>query len=55
MKATYATPTEAAAHFKVCRKTVYNWIAAGALKAVRIGPHTLRIDLSQFDSGQVAA
>lgn len=55
MQVAYGTPTEAAAHFKVCRKTVYNWIHAGILEAVRIGPHTLRVNLSQFEQGRVNA
>jgi len=54
MKIMYATPTEAAAHFRVSRKTVYNWIHAGNLQAVRIG-HTLRINLAQFDNQPVSA
>lgn len=55
MHVTYATPTEAAVHFRVSRKTVYNWIHAGTLKAVRLGPHTLRINLDQFNDGKAAA
>lgn len=50
----FYTPEEIAANLKVTRKTVYNWIQAGHLKAVKIR-HFWRVsesELSRFLVGQ---
>mgnify|MGYP000901328372 CR=1 FL=1 len=43
----FYTPEEVAANLKVSRKTVYNWIQVGRLKAVKIG-HFWRISESEL-------
>lgn len=42
------TPEEVAANLKVNKKTVYNWIREGRLKAVKIG-HLWRISESELN------
>lgn len=44
----YYTPEEIADNFKVNRKTVYNWIQSGKLKAVKIG-HFWRISETELN------
>jgi len=44
----YYTPEEIAANLKVSRKTIYNWIQEGRLKAVKIG-HFWRISESELN------
>jgi len=44
----YYTPEEIAANLKVSRKTIYNWIQKGHLKAVKIG-HFWRVSESQLN------
>jgi excisionase family DNA binding protein len=44
----YYTPEEIAANLKVSRKTIYNWIQEGRLKAVKIG-HFWRIAESELN------
>ena len=44
----YYTPEEIAANLKVSRKTIYNWIQKGHLKAVKIG-HFWRISESELN------
>ena len=44
----YYTPEEIAANLKVSRKTIYNWIRAGRLKAVKIG-HFWRVSESELN------
>lgn len=44
----FYTPEEVAANLKVSRKTVYNWIQEGRLKAVKIG-HFWRISESELN------
>ena len=44
----YYTPKEIAANLKVSRKTIYNWIQEGRLKAVKIG-HFWRISESELN------
>jgi len=44
----YYTPEEIAANLKVSRKTVYNWIQGGRLKAVKIG-HFWRVSESELN------
>lgn len=41
---------DAAAYFGVTPLTIRNWVAAGTLKAYRIGPRVIRIDLAEADS-----
>lgn len=43
------TPEEVAQLYKVTRQTVYNWISAGQLSAIRVGGH-VRIRQSDLDS-----
>jgi excisionase family DNA binding protein len=33
----YLTPSEVASHFRVHRRTVYNWMRSGELPAIRAG------------------
>ena len=42
------TIQEVADMFHVTRKTVYNWINAGRLRAMRVGG-TLRVDQAEID------
>lgn len=44
----FYTPEEIAANLKVSRKTIYNWIQEGRLKAVKIG-HFWRISESELN------
>ena len=44
----YYTPEEIAANLKVSRKTIYNWIQKGHLKAVKIG-HFWRVSESELN------
>jgi excisionase family DNA binding protein len=44
----FYTPEEIAANLKVTRKTVYNWIQEGRLKAVKIG-HFWRVSESELN------
>ncbi len=44
----FYTPEEVAANLKVSRKTIYNWIQEGRLKAVKIG-HFWRISESELN------
>jgi len=44
----FYTPEEIANNLKVSRKTVYNWIQEGRLKAVKIG-HFWRIPESELN------
>jgi excisionase family DNA binding protein len=44
----YYTPEEIAANLKVSRKTIYNWIREGRLKAVKIG-HFWRVSESELN------
>jgi len=44
----YYTPEEIAANLKVSRKTIYNWIQEGRLKAIKIG-HFWRISESELN------
>ncbi len=44
----YYTPEEIAANLKVSRKTIYNWIQKGSLKAVKIG-HFWRVSESELN------
>ena len=44
----YYTPEESAANLKVSRKTIYNWIQGGRLKAVKIG-HFWRVSESELN------
>lgn len=39
----YYTPEEISKMFKVTPAAVYKWIAKGQLRAVRLGPRTMRI------------
>ncbi|MCL5981382.1 MAG: helix-turn-helix domain-containing protein [Firmicutes bacterium] len=43
----YYTPEEVADNLKVSRKTIYNWIQEGRLKAVKIG-HVWRISETEL-------
>lgn len=42
------TPEEVAVNLKVSRKTIYNWIQEGRLRAVKIG-HFWRISESELN------
>ena len=42
------TPEEVAVNLKVSRKTIYNWIQEGRLKAIKIG-HFWRISESELN------
>lgn len=44
----FYTPEEVAVNLKVSRKTIYNWIQEGRLKAVKIG-HFWRISESELN------
>lgn len=44
----YYTPEEVAIKLKVSRRTIYNWIQEGKLKAVKIG-HFWRISESELN------
>jgi excisionase family DNA binding protein len=40
----WPTLQQAAVHYDVDPKTVRRWIAAGRLKATRVGPRLIRVD-----------
>lgn len=42
--------SEAAARCDVNYRTIRRWIAAGRLKAVRVGPRLLKVDAAQLDA-----
>ncbi|CAN5516315.1 hypothetical protein BH10ACT6_BH10ACT6_01260 [soil metagenome] len=42
----YGTVQDAANRFQVSTRTVRNWIAAGTIDAVRVGPKLIRVDLN---------
>lgn len=42
--------TEAADRCGVHYRTIRRWIAAGQLKAVRVGPRLLKVDAAQLDA-----
>ncbi|MGB5796882.1 MAG: helix-turn-helix domain-containing protein [Mycolicibacter algericus] len=42
--------TEAAERCDVNYRTIRRWIAAGRLKAVRVGPRLLKVDAAQLDA-----
>lgn len=42
--------TEAANRCGVHYRTIRRWIAAGRLKAVRVGPRLLKVDAAQLDA-----
>ncbi len=44
----FYSPEEIAANLKVSRKTIYNWIQKGHLKAVKIG-HFWRVSESELN------
>ena len=46
----YGTPAEAAVKYQVARKTIYNWVKAGALDYIRLPGRAIRVNLHQFDS-----
>ncbi|MDH6280980.1 helix-turn-helix domain-containing protein [Prescottella agglutinans] len=48
-KTRYSTLTEAAETLSVSTRTVRRYIAAGKLKAYRVGPRVIRVDLSELD------
>lgn len=40
-----ASVQQAAAHYNVSSRTIRRWIAEGRLRATRVGPKLLRVDL----------
>lgn len=40
----FLTPEEAAAYFRVDRRTVYLWLRQGSLSGLKVGEHAWRID-----------
>lgn len=44
------TIQEAAFHFGVSTKTVRRWISAGLIKAYRVGPHLIRVDIDSMQT-----
>jgi excisionase family DNA binding protein len=44
----YVSIAEAAAHYGVSDKSLRRWIAAGLIKAERIGPKLIRVDLESL-------
>ena len=44
-----ATIQESADYWKVSQKTVRRWISAGIIKAERIGPRLIRVDLNSLE------
>lgn len=49
MEETYLTVREVAERLRVTRQAIYNWIADGRLKAVKLGGKSLRITLSSVN------
>lgn len=47
---TWSTIPEAAAALAVSTKTIRRWIASGHLKAKRVGPRLIRVDIT--DAGR---
>lgn len=45
----FLTIAATAAFFGVSRQSIYNWIAAGAISTVRIGPRTVRVTRAEID------
>ncbi|NKV30735.1 helix-turn-helix domain-containing protein [Rhodococcus hoagii] len=48
-KTRYSTLAEAAEILSVSTRTVRRYISAGKLKAYRVGPRVIRVDLSELD------
>jgi excisionase family DNA binding protein len=44
-----ATIEHVALHYGVTIKTVRRWIAAGLLTAYRVGPHAIRVDMTEAE------
>lgn len=49
MDETYLTVSEVSKRLRVTRQAVYNWIADGRLRAVKVGGKALRIPLSSVN------
>ena len=49
MDDTYLKVSEVAKRLQVTRQAIYNWIAEGRLKAVKIGGKSVRITLSSLN------
>lgn len=50
----YSTIQEAAAHFRVAPKTIRRWITAGLIKAERVGPRLIRVDIDSLKIKPIA-
>jgi excisionase family DNA binding protein len=44
-----ATIERAAEHYGVNERTIRRWIASGRLRAYRVGPKLIRVDLDDLD------
>lgn len=49
----YQTVRWAAEQLKVDQSTIRRWVAQGILRAVRIGPTTLRVDINSLKTSPV--
>jgi excisionase family DNA binding protein len=49
MDETYLTVREVADRLRVTRQAIYNWIAEGKLKAVKVGGKSVRITLTSVN------
>lgn len=43
------TLAQAALHFQVSTKTIRRWISLGLIKAERVGPRLIRVDLESIE------
>jgi excisionase family DNA binding protein len=50
MDETYLTVREVADRLRVTRQAIYNWIAEGKLKAVKVGGKSVRITLTSVNT-----
>lgn len=46
----WASLTEAALHAGVSTKTMRRWVASGFIRAYRVGPKLLKVDLNEVDA-----
>lgn len=51
----YGSTEDAAAYYKVSKKTVRRWIDEGRITGYRVGPRYIRVDLDEIEAAVVRA